>query len=272
MKKLFDGVLLASDFDGTLANSRGVITENVRRAIGFFVENGGRFTVCTGRTRLGFRAWSPELMNAPVLLANGGMAYDYAREEVCLFDGIGDEGIEPLRAVMNALPRVAIELYPLEKSYSIHPSDMSRRHFTSQGIPFDVIGDPADAPRPWAKAMLGGDRQEIAKAQEILAGYPEISFLPTEGEYLEILKKGVDKGTALLKLADRLGVAHAHTYAVGDGYNDVEMLRAAALAFVPANGDAFARACAGAIVPSNDQDALAHVIDILRRMYERKPS
>ena len=98
---LFDGVLLASDYDGTLVGADG-ISDEVRRAIRFFISNGGRFTVCTGRTLLGFHAYSPEIINAPVVLANGGMTYDYARGEIAAFSGIDDEGIAPLRARMRA--------------------------------------------------------------------------------------------------------------------------------------------------------------------------
>ncbi len=265
---LFDGVLLASDYDGTLVPATKNVTEGVREALKFFIANGGRFTVSTGRSYLGFHSYSPDIINAPVLLANGGMAYDYTEQKIAVFDGIGDEGVEPMRAIAREFPHLAIEMYPFDQGFAVHLSERSERHFTSQGIPFAPIDDPADAPRPWAKVMLGGDKADVAAAQRFLAAnYPEISFLPTDGGYLEVLKKGVDKGTALLKLADYLGIQRENVYAVGDGYNDVEMLRAANLAFVPANGDEFAMACADHVVRSNEEDAVAHVIEILTERY-----
>ena len=45
------------------------------------------------------------------------------------------------------------------------------------------------------------------------------------------------------------------------------MLRAAAKAFVPANGDPSAMACADYVVRSNEEDAVAHVIEILTDLY-----
>lgn len=267
---LFDGVLIASDFDGTLANSKGEISPGVRKAVRWFIENGGRFTVCTGRTYQGFHAYSPEYINAPVILANGGMAYDYAAGKIVYFDGAGDETIPALRAISAMFPSVCIELYPFSQSWAIHLNPRSERHFTNQGIVFNRAADPADAPRPWAKVMLGGSQPEIHAVQEYLADtHPGIHFLPTDGEFLEMLKPGIDKGAALFKLARILGVTPENMYAVGDGYNDVEMLRAAAEAFAPANGDEYAKACADHIVASNDEDALAEVIDILGRKYSR---
>ena len=115
--------------------------------------------------------------------------------------------------------------------------------------------------------MIGGAPERIAEVQAFLRDYPQIRFLPTKGGFLEVLAKGVDKGTALLQLADALGVKHEDAFAVGDGYNDVEMLRAAARAFVPANGDSFALACADEVVRSNEEDAVAHVVELLTERY-----
>lgn len=267
---LFDGVLLASDYDGTLVPDTKIVTPGVKKALQFFEENGGRFTVCTGRCYLGFHSYSRDIINAPVLLANGGMAYDYEKAAVTVDNGIGDAGIVPLRAVAERFPDVTIEFYPLEKSYAIHLLPKSEHHFTSQFIPFEVIDDPTQAPRRWAKVMIGGTPERIGEVQAFLRDYPEISFLPTTGGFLEVLRRGVDKGMALLQLADALGIRHEDTYAVGDGYNDVEMLQAAATGFVPANGDERAMACADYVVRSNEEDAVAHVVEILTEMYRAR--
>ena len=65
----FKSVLIASDFDGTLKNDDGVITPDVIEKIKYFIENGGLFTICTGRIHQGFHLYSPEYINAPVLVS-----------------------------------------------------------------------------------------------------------------------------------------------------------------------------------------------------------
>ena len=263
---LFDGVLLASDYDGTLVGADG-ISDEVRRAIRFFISNGGRLTVCTGRTLLGFHAYSPEIINAPVVLANGGMTYDYARGEIAAFSGIDDEGIAPLRAVMRMLPQVCIEMYPLQKAYAINLSKQSEQHFRIQNISFETVADPADAPKPWAKVMLSGNLDDTQRAQQVLSNYPQVSFLPTNANFLEVLGKGVNKGAAIADLASSLNITSDNVYAIGDSYNDVAMLRAAHVGFVPSNGNEQARAAGDVIVRSNEDGAVANVIEILARMY-----
>ena len=70
----FKNVFLASDFDGTLKTDTGIITDEVKSSIADFMSRGGFFTVCTGRIYQGFHLYSPEYINAPVLLGNGAMA------------------------------------------------------------------------------------------------------------------------------------------------------------------------------------------------------
>ncbi len=269
MKK-FEHVLIASDFDGTLKDDAGNITKEVRDAIAYFIAEGGYFTVSTGRTYQGFHLYDPSYINAPVLLANGALAYDYEHKRFAFFDGIGDEGFEAVRAVRDQFPLASIEMYPFDETFAIHLTDDTERHFTDQYIEFSIVNDPSQAKRPWQKVMIGSDKETSPKIQKMLKSLTDDpSFLPTSGSFIEVMKKGVDKGSGLHKLADYLGVPHDRCYAVGDGYNDVEMLVAAAGAFVPKNSAPEALAAATHIVRSNNDHALAHVIEILDEKYTR---
>ncbi len=263
----FEKMLIASDFDGTLKTDSGIIEESVLEAIRYFISQGGYFTVCTGRTYQGFHMYDPSFINAPVLLTNGSMAYDYEKKETVFFNGIGEEGISLVRAVMEKFPTVAIEMYPFDKTYAIHLDEHTHRHFTSQDIPYEVIADPSQAELPWAKAMLGAHEYSHEVQQFIRENFESPSFLPTRGGFVELIKNGSDKGVGLLTLADSLGVPHDRTFAVGDGYNDIEMLDAAAAGFVPCNGSPEALMHANYLVRSNNNGAVAHVIEILDSMY-----
>lgn len=262
----FKNVLLASDFDGTLKNDDGIITDDVKSAIKYFMNNGGYFTVCTGRVFQGFHLYSPEYINAPVLLGNGAMAYDYKANKVVFNDAIGDEGLDSISDVLEAFPKISIEFYNFNKVCAISLNEHSEQHFTSQDIDFEIINSPLDAPRPWTKIMIAahGHSQEV---QDILRKHPEISFLETTGDYVEILKKGVNKGTGLLKLAKALGCADEDVYSAGDGYNDVDMLVTAAGGFVPENGSQEALSVAKYVTRSNNDGCIAHAIEILDDTY-----
>lgn len=263
---LFENVLLASDFDGTLKNDDGIITDDVKSAIVNFMKNGGFFTVCTGRIYQGFHLYSPDYINAPVLLGNGAMAYDYENQKVIFNDAIGAEGLPAVNDVLSHFPDISIEFYNIDCVCAVNLNNHSEQHFTSQGINFKTIEKPDDAPLPWTKVMIAahGCSQEV---QKILDNHPEINYLKTTGDYVEILKKGVDKGTGLLKLAQALGCLQKNTYSAGDGYNDVEMLVAAEAGFVPENGSPEALSVARYITRSNNEGCIAHAIEILEEKY-----
>lgn len=262
----FDNCLIASDYDGTLYNNEGVITPQVIEKIKYFIANGGKFTVCTGRVHEGFHAYDSSYINAPVLLANGSTAYDYESDSVMFTVPLGEEVFDALRGVARTFPKASIEMYPFDEAFVINNSETSHHHFTVQDIKYSVINDPSEAKTPWQKAMIYSENDSLQIQKYLKENYPHVHFLPTVGTYIEILGQGVDKGTGLLRLADILEIPHNRVFAVGDGFNDVEMLVAAEMGFVPCNGSTEALNVADKVVRSNDDGAVAHVIEILEEI------
>ncbi len=263
----FDKVLIASDYDGTLYNAQGIITPQVKEKIAYFIANGGKFTVSTGRSFQGFHAYDKTYINAPVLLANGAMAYDYENDCISYLDPVGEKIFGALRDIHKKYPDASVEMYSIFDSFVINNCPTSSRHFTSQNIEFSEVDDPSQAKPPWAKVMIFSEFQSSDIQNYLKNHHPYVRFLPTKGNYIEIMGSGVDKGTGLLKLADYLDIPHNRVYAVGDGVNDIEMLVAAECGFVPCNGSEEALSVADKIVRSNDDGAVANVIEIIDKIY-----
>ena len=81
---------------------------------------------------------------------------------------------------------------------------------------------------------------------------------------IEVTAAGVDKGSALLALADRLGIPHENTMAVGDSENDRAMLEKAGIAAVMANGMPQIKALADLVTTADcDHDGVAEVFETL---------
>ncbi len=264
----FDNVLILTDFDGTFANDKGEITADNIEMISYFTDNGGLFSVSTGRTYQGFHKYSSEYINAPVLLANGALAFDYEKNETVFFDGLGEEGVTAIEKLLNRFPDIAVEMYPFNKTFAINLTETSHRHFSSQGIKYEVCNKPSETIIPWQKAMLAcGDTDPKHVHKYIDDFLPDISYIKTTGEFIEVLAKGVDKGSGLLKMAKSLGVSPEDAYAVGDGLNDMEMIVAASKGFVPENGNKDVLKNADFVVRSNNNGAIANVIEILDKIY-----
>jgi HAD superfamily hydrolase (TIGR01484 family) len=113
------------------------------------------------------------------------------------------------------------------------------------------------------KFVIPGEPEGIeALRRELTARFAGRATVVTSKPYfLEILALGVDKGTALARLAARLGVPMGRVMAVGDAMNDLAMVREAGWGCAPANATAEVKAAARVVSErSNDEDAVADLV------------
>ncbi|WP_047260569.1 HAD family hydrolase [Corynebacterium uterequi] len=80
---------------------------------------------------------------------------------------------------------------------------------------------------------------------------PECSVAVSGKHWVDVMSADANKGVALLSLAQTLGVAAEDTIAFGDYLNDMELLRAAGVAYAMANAHPEIKAIADVIAPSN---------------------
>ena len=93
---------------------------------------------------------------------------------------------------------------------------------------------------------------------------PGVEVVQGSPENIEVTAAGVDKGEALLTLADRLGIPRAQTLAVGDSENDRAMLEKAGVAAVMANGMPQIKALADLVTTADcNHDGVAEVFETL---------
>lgn len=81
----------------------------------------------------------------------------------------------------------------------------------------------------------------------------------SHGRYVEVNAAGADKGSALRHLLRFRNLTPSQLAAIGDGDNDVAMLKLAGRAYAVANASSGARAAAHAIVPTNDEHGVARL-------------
>jgi hydroxymethylpyrimidine pyrophosphatase-like HAD family hydrolase len=79
---------------------------------------------------------------------------------------------------------------------------------------------------------------------------------------LTFFAPGASKGAALLALAERLGIPAAETFAIGDGLNDISMLKVAGVSVAMAGAPPIVRAAAQFVTSSNDEEGFARALAI----------
>ena len=110
------------------------------------------------------------------------------------------------------------------------------------------------------QCLFFADPAQMPQALARFRAVPGIEVVQGAPENLEVTAAGVDKGSALLALADRLGIPHEQTLAVGDSENDRAMLEKAGIAAVMANGMPHIKALGDLVTEHDcDHDGVAEV-------------
>ena len=233
---IFDGCLLVSDVDGTLINSVTLPEYNVK-AIKRFTENGGYFTLATGRCADACRDIIKTVsVNAPALILNGTVIYDYSKNLVQHYWQLDENIKNILNSRMPALDKsIGIEVHSLNRVIDVCVTREVELHNLYEGL--SPEGVPADGITsvPWSKLLFTFDNggRDSFRRELIDRGVPKEQILYTNAhladgthDYLEIVPSGTSKGSAVEYLADSLGISRDKTFGIGDYYNDIPLFQA----------------------------------------------
>ena len=112
-----------------------------------------------------------------------------------------------------------------------------------------------------SKILLIGTSGALARVRNSIREISSPTF--SKENYLEILPSGANKGKALETLADLLGISLMQMAAIGDGQNDLEMLRAVGVAIVMGNASEELKRFATWVVSTNDESGVAEAVQRL---------
>lgn len=275
----FTGVLLASDFDNTLIYTEEALrtrvpvpplSEKNREAIAYFMEEGGRFAIATGRALPAFLRYADQVpMNAPGIVCNGAAIYDFERQAYLEFSTLGEEVCVEGQQVLDRFPTVAVEAYHIGNTiYGVRPNEITRNHEHLTQVKVVEVALLSETPQPLGKLLFEAQHDTLLEVMGFLedlgwrSRYEITLSTPT---LLEVT--AANKGSMVRTLAERLGISMEHVYCAGDESNDISMLTAAAQGFAPANRNPVVDGCGAVIVADAREDAMAEIIAILDRRY-----
>ena len=279
----FDHVLLASDFDNTLVHTKAALDAGStelppmparnREALRYFTENGGYFSVSTGRALPAFARYAAELpINAPCIIANGAGLYDFRAEryvETAFLDGRIRPHIAELLRYDPALP---FEIYHTDRRiHAMHPNRFILNHEHLTRTKIEVIDDFAAVDFPLVKLLFEDERDKLDALNDYILSRDwaeQYELIYSGDNLLELTAKGATKGAMVLRLAEHLSVGRGDLYCIGDHGNDISMAELSAVRFAPANAIDAMKALPDMHIVSHCGDgAVADVIEALDKLY-----
>ncbi len=300
MSQTFPPVRLAAlDLDGTLLNHEGQVTPRTRAALQAASDRGVVIVPTTGRP-LG--NLPPVVAQLPgvryAITSNGAAVWDlgsdplgavYSRyanaaerqtsEPTCLLRRLMP--VETAREVFGIFMEYDGGMSVFSDGYSIKEQSgvdfmaarWARLHSTEARQPddgrFTIVRDFAEwmsrhAHEVEKMCVFFGDPDLASSWLPRFRAIPGVEVVQGSPENIEVTAAGVDKGEALLTLADRLGIPRAQTLAVGDSENDRAMLEKAGVAAVMANGMPQIKALADLVTTADcNHDGVAEVFETL---------
>lgn len=256
--------LLVVDLDGTVRSRRLGITPRVRAAVSAAQRDGVRVCVATGRTWRSAEGWVRHLgADPPAILFNGGQVLDFGSRRILYERLLPRSAARSALALIRQDPSVQPHLYVRDQVYVERPHPLTDAYSLDDGLEVDIVPDlEALLTEDPHKVLVVGDADRIGALQQaVRAARLPAHDVQSEPVYLEILPPGVSKGTALRAMLATLRIDVAETIAVGDNWNDVEMIETAGLGVAMGHAPDGVKARADTVCGTVDEDGVADVIE-----------
>lgn len=259
--------LIVVDIDGTLLNSRHELSARTEAALRAAMARGVQVMLATGKTRASALGIIAQLgLATPGIFTQGLTVYNgdgtlrsqttldpaIARRVITFaedrgFDVVAYAGTqllvrartdgdamlarygEPAVQVVGPLQNI-LDSLPVNKVVLMNLSDVRRVRALRWQLTMQLDGT----------------------ARMVQANVPQM---------VEVLPPGVSKGTALKALLRDLNLEPQHVLALGDGENDIEMVRLAGVGVAMGNAEAHLKAAADHVVATNDNDGVAEAVE-----------
>ena len=260
--------LLALDLDGTLTNSKKAITPHTRETLLKAQEKGVKIILASGRPTYGIVPLAEQLelqkYEGYILAYNGGEITDWKTKEV-ICKNLLDPEVLPYLYECAKKNDFAIVTYDGEYVLTEKPDDeYVLKEALLNVMKIKKVDNFLEAVKhPIAKCLIVGDPTRLAVLEKEMYAHlkDRMGVFRSEPYFLELVPKGIDKALSLAGLLEKIGISREEMIAIGDGFNDLSMIKYAGLGIAMANAQDVVKENADFITLSNEEDGVAYAAE-----------
>ena len=265
--------LVASDLDGTLLNKNKEITPRLFQALEKLNELGVIFVPTTGRP---FGTVPQAIKELPflkyVITSNGAAIYDAAEEKIIIENYLLPEAVDAVMEIARELP-VITEYFIEGKAYiaknvydDLTPFCLTESHVAyikNSRIPVEDFWTEMKQNAAVLENinLVFADMALRKETWDRLKGLGLASVTAATTKNIEITSLSATKAKALKKLCEVLGLTRENVLAMGDGDNDMPMIRFAGIGVAMANGEEHIKQAADIIADDCDDFGAAKILE-----------
>lgn len=267
-----DYKLVVTDMDGTLLNSQGKVSEENKEVLNNLQDQGVHIAVATGRIYTSARVFAKYLgIKTPIIACNGAIVREIDENEplyethinkddsiriidICRKYGVYFHFYTDNTFYTEKLTKSALKYSEWNKTLK----EEDRINLELVGNPYDVVGDINT--RIYKFLILDEDEILLKKMRKEFEEIQGIECCKSRYDNLEIMNKGVQKGTAVKNLAESLGIKREEVICIGDNENDISMLKYAGLGIAMGNAEEIVKETADYVTDINDNSGVAKAL------------
>ncbi|MBQ8028938.1 MAG: HAD family phosphatase [Clostridia bacterium] len=224
--------LIASDIDGTLNNKLRLMPKRNYKAIQKFVYDfGGNFVLASGRSieSMRYHYKKLNLKSGYAVFTNGAGIYDYANEKILWLCPMKENLVDVVKAIAEKHKFAKVQIVKPTEVCLVKPDIAAYFLAWSSKLKIKKFKSISDVPPDnWCKVIFTGTPAMMKTIYNdfISANNGESRNLMFSSIFsFEVVSFDTNKGIAVLKTAEILGVDKNKTSAIGDYFNDYQMLK-----------------------------------------------
>lgn len=264
--------LIVVDVDGTLLDPSSRVTARTKHAIRAAVASGCVVTLATGRRFAAARPVAEGLgLDLPIILHNGALVKDSVTGDILYHEplpaGAAEEAVEA--AVAYRVQPIVYENAGTGQGLLAGPSEfdgpyagpyLARAGSLLRRLPYHQLVPP----EPPTQMAVYDRAEPVGRVEAALrhSGVRAITSITSSGgSFFELISASCSKATGIAHFARMQGIPLSDVMAIGDNFNDVEMLRDVGLGVAMGNAPEAVRRHARAITGTNAEDGVAQAIE-----------
>lgn len=255
--------LIAFDLDGTLLSPEKKLPDNFFNTVKILREHDIRIVIASGRQFFNIiNLFQPVVDDLFFISENGALVFD-GLENIRACE-LPENAFEDVFESASQMPSVLPMMCGAKAAY-LRPSDPVLESNAALYYEKRIVSDdPATAAKDDKIVKLaicdGAGDAEKTFSHLLSNPSPSLSLALAGKDWLDVMKRGVNKGEGLSFIAERLGLGAENCMAFGDYMNDLEMLKSVSYGYAMANAHPVVASSARYHAPSNADDGVMQVL------------
>lgn len=268
--------IIFCDISGTLLNSSGQISNETLKSIKLLQENGLKFVLCSGGSRVRTRILANNIgVDEYIISSNGADIFDIRNNKVLFSNCMNKQSVQRIYNLVinrdmfftaNCDNFMLVNKKRFNEEFEIVIDNFSLETISAKNIVQCIISGKNTKKSDFdfiEKALSNDDNIEIAM-KNINGNKTDINLI--DSCYCDIIDKNTNKGNATKKLLEYLGISKEEALAICDSKNDISLFENVKYKIAMGNAIPEIKAKADYITESNNNDGVGKVLRQIIKM------